>query len=120
MAGRPRETLTSAAFPVLGIFDSLDTIELAMGMKIPPGMRDRLLLDAMLEPTTDTERAEWGRVWAAEVYRAAPDGEIVASFAPALTDDPNSPRWDPDNSRCDQDRRTVHVAWTRSPGSSGG
>lgn len=85
-------------FPELGVYDTLDTVELAMGMKIPPEVREELLADARSSPISEEDKRAWGRIWAAEVYRTAEDGwTIFITFAPAWEENPHSPLWDEDN-----------------------
>ncbi len=93
--GDPAEC--SCPFPTLGIYDTLDTIEVAMGIPIPNEIREELLGDASLRPIREDDKGAWGRVWAAEVHRRAPDGTIFSSFAPTWASNPYSPLWNPDD-----------------------
>lgn len=83
-------------FPVLGVYDTLETVEVAIGRALPGDVRQQLLADARRYPLAEDEQGAWGRVWGAEVYRTDPDGQIHCSFAPTWAEDPCSARWDPD------------------------
>lgn len=84
-------------FPILGIYDTLETIELALGSKIPAPIREHLLRDALCHPAHEDGKAAWGGIWAAELFRRAEDGMIVTSFAPTGAEDASSPLWGKDN-----------------------
>lgn len=85
-------------FPVPGVYDTLDTVELlAMGMKIPPTIHQELLTDARRSPGPRGRRVTWGRRWATEVYRRADDGSDLDLVRAHMGDDPYSPVGDEGN-----------------------
>ena len=93
----PPPTSCTCAHPEDGLFDSLETVELAIGSPIPINIRDQLLAEAACHRSPESARAAWGRIFALEVIRVDEDGTFWTSFAPTWADDPVSPYWDPDN-----------------------
>ena len=82
--------------PDLGLFDSLDTLELAMGRPLPADIRQELLSHSEAHPISEDSLRAWGGIVAYEVHRVAPDGEIVPTFAPPGTADPFAIEWLPE------------------------
>lgn len=83
-------------FPILGVYDTLETVERAMGMQIPATIRAAACRRPLFADPRGAQRA-WGRIWATEVHRTGDDGSILSTFAPAWEDNPYSPVWDEDN-----------------------
>lgn len=83
--------------PEEGLFQTLETLEVAMGEPIPDGIWATLRRREHSFPLRDPDKEGWGTVFACEVHRIGPDGEIVTSFAPPWADDPESPEWDLDD-----------------------
>ncbi len=82
--------------PDVGLFDSLDTLELAMGRPLPAHIRQELLSHSEAHPISEDSLRAWGGIVAYEVHRVAPDGEIVPTFAPPGTADPFAIEWLPE------------------------
>ena len=81
--------------PDLGLFDTLDTLELAIGGPIPPQIRGELEIDQHYNPPPTDLAEQWGHSVAYEICRTGRDGQIISTFAPPWADDPESSEWDP-------------------------
>lgn len=80
-----------------GIYDTLETLELAMGGPIPADTREELLEYADYNPISEEDMADWGRSVAFEIHRTDAEGRIWGSFAPTWAPDPENPYWEHDN-----------------------
>jgi len=87
----------TCAHPENGLFDRLETVELALGSPIPAAIRELLLVDAASFTQPESDRGAWGRTFTIEVIRADEDGNFTYSVAPTWTDVLDPPDWDPDN-----------------------
>lgn len=83
--------------PDVGIFDTLETIEAAIGEPIPGAIRAELLLEQQCNPIHDCDKDSWDAASAFEIERLGDDGVIWSSFAPTWAEDPMDPRWDVDD-----------------------
>jgi len=82
--------------PDLGLFESLETLEVAMGRSIPADVRDKILRYSRTHPITQDSLDAWGVSVEYEIERLGPDGEIVATIAPPGAEDPFARRWLPE------------------------
>ena len=83
--------------PEEGLFASLETLEVAMGERLPEDLRAQLEYEARCNPLHESERGAWGRAFALEVHHLLPDGNIVTTWAPPWADDPFDRSWDPED-----------------------
>lgn len=79
-----------------GIYDTLDTLEVAMGGPIAAEVREQLEEEAERNPISAEDMAEWGHGVAFEIHRTDADGRIWGSFAPSWSVDPASEFWEHD------------------------
>lgn len=79
-----------------GIYDTLDTLEAAMGGAIAADVREELQEEAERNPISAEDMAEWGHGVAFEIHRTDGDGRIWGSFAPSWSADPASELWEHD------------------------
>lgn len=82
--------------PDLGLFESLETLEAAMGRSIPNDIKERLLSCSKARPITQEALNAWGVSVEYEIERLAPDGEIVGTYAPPGAANPFERRWLPE------------------------
>lgn len=83
--------------PEVGVFDTLGTLEVAMGRPFPRAVRRQLVRQSLRFPQPERERKDWRIECAVELHRTDRDGTIYSSFAPVWADDPWHPRWDPES-----------------------
>lgn len=93
----PNRVPCTCPHPEEGLYDALDTVELASGMPIPAHIRDVLLADAAAHLQSEDDRLAWGRIFALQVTRVDEDGAFWMSLAPTWDHDPASPYWHHDN-----------------------
>jgi hypothetical protein len=82
--------------PDVGLFESVETVEAAMGGAIPAEVRAKLLRYSEAYPITQDALDSWGVSIAYEIERLAPGGEIISTFAPPGTENPFAARWLPE------------------------
>lgn len=82
--------------PDVGLFESIKTLEAAMGRALPADIKAKLLRDSEAYPITQESLDNWGTTVAYEIERLAPDGEIIGTLAPPGAKSPFDPRWLPE------------------------
>lgn len=82
--------------PDVGLFESLETLEVAMGRPIPEDVRDELLEYSRSRPIRQDDLDAWGVSVEYEIERLTPNGEVIGTTAPPGTANPFAPRWLPE------------------------